>query len=142
MLREIQDEDIPGIKEKIKHIDSSLDKTSVPESFVAYRGVSLRNAGIDIKTAKPGDMFQDGGYGSTTLNQQVALNFAGGTERVRIRTERTMMQIRIPKGAKGAMINKVSGSTGESEFLLPRGQKYRVVKINNKTLEMTVEVVS
>jgi len=43
-----------------------------------------------------------------------------------------MLQIKIPKGSKGMFVEDFSANPGESEFLLPRGSKVKVVSGPNK----------
>lgn len=119
------------VSEEQRYIDSKvsgLDKSfknapTVPENLVVYREMG---SGI-IDDLKPGDMFQDKGFVSTTIKS--TLNWGGGTK----------LEVRVPKGTKGIYVAPISEFKSEKELLLNRGTKFRIVE---KTPDVTiVEVV-
>lgn len=94
---------------------SALNRMSAPESIVAFRGFQSFGIFNDLGSLKSGTVFQDNGFHSTAVDANKA--FSGN-----IRVE-----VRIPKGTKGAYVDHISSNQGEKEFLLPPGTKFRVV---------------
>jgi hypothetical protein len=110
----------PDAAQKIKALEAALRKAKLDEPIEVTRGVGdLRTAGIDPKTLKPGDIYVDKGFMSTSLKDKPPLG--GGAHLV----------IRLPKGAPGAYVNAspVSSHPSEREFLLPPSTKLKVLEI-------------
>ena len=63
---------------------------------------------------------------STSIDQQVAKNFAGDRE------SGLLLVIRAPKGSKGIFLNDVSPHKEEKEILFQRGSILRIDKIEKK----------
>lgn len=100
-----------------QHLDAALAKTSAPEAFTAYRTVG---AGV-LSQLHENTTFTDHGYVSTALKSDTFKPQSG-------KTEATMM-IHIQKGAKGAAIDQLSSNRSEKEFLLPRGSRFKVIRV-------------
>jgi hypothetical protein len=103
----------------IAHTDKLFDE--VPP--LAHNIVLCRKVGEDggaFPTAppyvKPGAVFTDHGYVSTSKTREV---WSGETQ----------MEIRVPRGMKVLDLNHTTGSDNDSELevLLPRGVRYRVI---------------
>lgn len=90
-------------------LDAALAKGQAPVDMVVHRGTTH----YSLTTLKPGDVFQDKGYVSTSTGS----GFGGDVR----------MQIHVPKGSTGAFVDPISTHQGEKEFLLPRGSRFRVV---------------
>lgn len=106
--------------------------TSIPlgKSTTVYRGVGFKGAQY-IENAervlKEGGIISDKAYWSTSLDPEISSEFTKFKNPV-------MLQIRTNKGA--FLNENVSRISGESEVLLPRGSKFRVLGIDrNITIE-------
>lgn len=76
---------------------------------------------------KEGDESQFIGFTSTTTKK--SLKGSGST----LDTSKFVVDIFIPKGSRvGAYVSSVAGNTGESEFLIAHGVRFRVVKKTKK----------
>lgn len=97
---------------------------------VVYRGVPDSVLG-DIDNLI-GGTFQDNGFVSTTLDKETPGIFG-----------KTVMKIRVPKGAKGAFIDTIGKRAGgdkpENELLLPRGSKFRIISAQRQGNRTNVE---
>jgi hypothetical protein len=125
-------DDIDGLDNAIKAAPG------VSEPTIVYRGI--RGNGLDFfNSLKSGDVFQDKGFISTTLDTQVAFDFASAGNLY----EGIVMKIKLPIGSKGLFPAGVTGldfAGYESEFILPRDSKLKIV--NNKGKVWDVEVVN
>ncbi len=114
------------VKDRVALIDAALDRASTPEDVTAYPDMTVhRGLGADVVAGmKPGEVFTDQGYISTSLNPEVGEMYGTAT-----------MEIRVPKGSKGAYITAIERrkDTGtEQEFLLPRGTSMRIVSVSDR----------
>ena len=113
-------------------LDSAIARTSIPEDVTAFRGVRAGKLPDDLK---PGAVLQDNAYVSTSLNRAVGEKFA----------HHTLMEIKVPKGSKGAAFDAVfeGGNRGENELMLPRGSKFKVtgVAMRNGKRVVTAELI-
>lgn len=104
----------------IRNVDAALNKGTVSEDTIAFRGLPAEMT----KDLKPGDVFTDNGFVSTSLDRKAALKFNKNTT-----------EIRVPKGSKGGLMDSVRTKAdlirldqkSEHELLLPRGSKFRVL---------------
>lgn len=110
----------------VKHLDSAIDQSRLPENTVLYRGMDMSPAMAAKMT--PGAVFSDAAYTSTSINPSIPESFARGEGK-------TLMRIKANKGQKGLAVNNISNFDGEHEILLPRGSQYKVtgVSIDKKT---------
>ena len=116
-------------KQAIEHLDAVLNKSSLPEAMVVYRGLRQAADGKRLLERQPGDVVRDEGFLSTSLSPQSAYwSFAHeGTG------SGVLLRIVLPKGFKAAYI---SGSEGvESEVLLQRGVSFEVVGMTERADE-------
>jgi len=125
-------DDIDGLDNAIKAAPG------VSEPTIVYRGI--RGNGLDFfNSLKSGDVFQDKGFISTTLDTQIAFDFATAGNLY----EGVVMKIKLPIGSKGLFPAGVTGldfAGYESEFILPRDSKLKIV--NNEGKVWDVEVVN
>ena len=133
-LREKHQEDMsdaPGkTKQVLTGLDAALEKGRAPEPMTVFRGV---RGDVDdpeglvkrlIKLAKDGGTLEDKAYMSSSLSQKIGKEFGRNTRKG---VESAIMEINVPKGAKGAYTD-VLDLTGEAEWLMPRGSKIKLTK--------------
>lgn len=102
--------------DSIKELDSSIASSAPLEKDTAlFRGSSLDGADF-FKELKPGDVFGDPGYTSTSVSEEY-MKTSNSTVHIRIRA---------PKGTRAAPI--ATDQDHEQEMLLPRGSRFRVEK--------------
>ncbi len=104
----------------VKHLDSAISQSKLPENTVLYRGMSM-SPEMSAKI-KPGATFSDPAYTSTSINPTIPDSFARGEGK-------TLMRIKANKGQSGLAVNNVSQFDGEHEILLPRNTGYRVTNV-------------
>ena len=117
------------IPAQVAALDSALNKMKTDHEFLSYVGLGTE---YDITSFAPGSTFRFKGYRSTTINPNIALNYNSRVNKSVSRQQTVMLQIKIPKGSKGMFVEDFSANPGESEFLLPRGSKVKVVSGPNK----------
>ena len=106
--------------ERIATIDAALDKSTIPENTILYRGINFVNP-----TWEPGSVVSDPGFASSSISRDVSQGsaFAG--------TNGTLFRISAPKGTRGAFIQSMSQVSGEQEVLLGRNTKWVIDKIEH-----------
>ncbi|HEY8588526.1 MAG TPA: phage minor capsid protein, partial [Naasia sp.] len=93
-------------------LDSAAARYTTPERMTTWR--SLRH--WDVGQLTPGDVLDDPAWQSTSFRNE---GFGG----------RTFLEITVPKGSHGIIVNGARGgglTEEEQEFLLPRGTRYVV----------------
>lgn len=135
-LRESADRVKPGSKvylnrmyhDYVDHLDRAIAQSPAPRDMVVYRGVNGETpAGSGRKPfseLKAGDTFDEHGFVSTSSNPEVGAGYSKGFG-VRAGAE---LHITVPKGFPAAPV-LASEFPAEREFILPRGAKYRVSKV-------------
>lgn len=106
----------------VKELDAAISESKLTDDVVVYRGMSGHRAfSSEDWTNEPGKMvgveFTDHGFSSTTTSRAVADEFTYSYTGSAV-----MMKILVPKGMGAIAID-----TGESELLLARGTKFRIV---------------
>jgi hypothetical protein len=109
-----------------KNLRSALD--NLPPARITgdqrlERAVSGRTA-EQLKTLKPGDVFEDKGFGSYTTNGYVVDKFLGTPDSAVVRVVN-------PKKAKDISAGTIAGF-GQQEHMYPGGSNFRVVKVEPK----------
>lgn len=99
----------------IKDLDGGMSKARLTKPAVTYRGMQHTS---ETSKMKPGDIFLDHGYMSTTMNREVAESFSAGS---------VMLSITWPKGSKLAAIP--SHFDVEKEMLGGRGTALRLDRV-------------
>ena len=112
------------IYENIQHLDNAIDKFSLNNDIITYRGISLKEKEAILN----GDYFKE--YKSTSGNAEIADNFAKNHDGITVK-------FNIPKGSNGAYIGNDSTVDDEKEFLIGRGTTYEV-KETSEGLEVTL----
>lgn len=149
---------VVGIINKIKIIDSIMDKSRTPNDIIIRTGIS--SALFDINELSPGDEFEVPTYLSTSRSDKVANGFAlrkytmdmkNYKERPhanKIPTIPTILEIRLSKGSKAIALENfvlqsqganaeyvigdkgVAGTGSQQEILLARGTKFKIKEIS------------
>ncbi len=115
----------PELQQTAKQLDKALSKSSLPDDTVLYR--ARKKLPDDWK---PGTVISDKAYVSTSTDAKLAEEFAG------VGHVGPIMRIKAPKGTKGLFTSAASKFPEESEFLMPRDQKFKITGItkeNGKT---------
>jgi len=128
----------PSDKEASRLLDQVLDRSSVPDNLVVYRGMYNPTIAKAIDRESAMDLtFKEKGYTSTSTSKKVATKFTTPD------SDSILAEIRLPKGSKGGLISPDYSS--ENEILLPKGTEFRVVAyrydldLNKKVV--TLEIV-
>lgn len=101
---------------KIHSIDSGLAKAApVKEDMLIYRKVGDSSNSIYNK-CKAGDVIVERGYVSTSISRH---GWSGNT----------VVNIKVPAGAKGAYVQAISSHKNEKEFIMPRDTMFHVVRV-------------
>jgi hypothetical protein len=125
---------------EIAGLDGAIESAPPLKSdTTVYRGI--KGNGLDFfEGLKKGDVFEDKGFVSTTLDTNVATKFAVQGNMY----QGIVLRMTLPKGTKGLYPTSVTGLTNlssrEAEFLLPRDSKFKV--LNNEGRVWDVELVN
>lgn len=110
-----------GIDKTTKDLDSAVKSSRVPEDTMLFRGMGS-SSGID--KLSPGTEFVDHSFVSTSIDGHVADTFTEGSH--------TIARIFAPKGSSGLYMSSNSQYSEEKEVLLPRGQRYRILRTSKQ----------
>jgi hypothetical protein len=129
------------IQDKISAIDKAInDAPPLKDPMLAYRGVANQGlmGSFFFEKLKVGDTFEDKGFVSTTINPKVATGFAGSEKSQNF--QGVVLQYHFPKGTKGLFPNAFMNGEywDESEFMLPRGSKFKVTQIRGKIIDVEI----
>lgn len=118
-LRNISDYTIEQIKQKIKNIDSAMNKSTINDNILVHRGAD----NYFLKDINIGDEIIIPTYNSTTIKKSIAEKFA------RHHSDKAMLEIRVPKGTKGIYMSDTFNENGLNEFevMLDRNLKYKFI---------------
>jgi len=119
--------DTKEVKDRIKQMDSVFDKVELPENTTVYRGINMELLEKMKDQLIPGNTLEFSAFTSTTHDENVAKTFARGSKNA-------IFEIRLPKGSKALSIENHSGFKKESEILLNRGMKFKVVEVKTKNI--------
>lgn len=115
---EVTPEQDERIVQLIQNLDSAFEETQSPFPYTVYTGLSDRYSADKIKV---GADYIFRGYLSSSLDFNTAIGtFAGEDNTV-------VLQIEITKGQKAIYVDPISENPGETETLLPRGTKVKIV---------------
>lgn len=98
----------------IDNLDSMFGHASTPHDMTVIRGEQSDRTLARFRAMKPGEVYTDKGYLSTTVASRMPKEFDGNVE----------MRVRVPAGSKAAPIPALK--SGERELLLSRNQRYRL----------------
>jgi len=123
-----------GFNAEARTIDQSIKKSSLSEPAVLYRGIKARGlaAAAESLVGKEGSFNT---FASTSLDIQVASSFSGSS-----REHSAIFAIEAPTGTNALDMDQfeVAGSSGESEILLGRNQKYLITGVSRTNNGITV----
>ena len=98
-------------------LTTALDKASLTDNMILYRGTSTEALG-SYKNLAPADLLgktiMEKGFMSTSMNNSVAKGMFSGNMH---------MTIEAPKGSKGLDISSISEYSDEAEILFQVGQE-------------------
>lgn len=117
----------------VDNIDAAMEKSTVEKPLKVYRGISSMHF---VAHLKPGAVFTDKAYMSTTVDGKVAeKNFALGEGGA-------VFHITVPKGAKALPMTSQGEFPKEKEVLLPRGTSLKVKRVEKHANGTTIFHVS
>lgn len=111
------DDYVPGI---ISNLDSAIAKSKAPMNFTIYTGLG---GNYDPTQFAPGQEMTFKSYRSTSLNPNVVLNNIGRDSDQSV----ALFQIQVNKDTNGLYANDFSQAADESEYILPRGARVKIV---------------
>lgn len=104
----------PSVSQHVANIDHALKKSPLKEDIKLYRGISGHEIEHMFKGLKPGDIFKEPGYSSTSAFEGSSF---GGTHKLVIHAAKGQHAMAIP-----------STIAHEKEVLLPRDSRFQVIK--------------
>ncbi|WP_143461388.1 ADP-ribosyltransferase [Levilactobacillus enshiensis] len=106
---------------RVQSLQTSLKTFKLTKPLTVYRGTSKLGLKLSVgkQAVKPGVVYQDAAFSSTSLNTTIAKRFAS----------KVILKINLPVGYHGAYIDPLSVNKGEKEYLLNPGAKLVVTKI-------------
>lgn len=115
----------PLTLKQTKTIDEYIDNYKTPVEGLLYRGVAVlpKEDESYLKNLQVGEVYQDKGFSSATIDMFTAVHFAT------IQSKRKSIVFRI--SAKEAA---PVGNYQEHEFLLERNKKFRIISIKNNVV--------
>ena len=146
-LRHEENLETPYQKAKIEHLDAAINESKpLPSGTKLYRSVPGNYSAYE--KLKAGDTFTEKGYASTTVSKRGAMNpgYVHPNDRLLLTikgaggTKALDMKSSISKYAEADPRAK-SLASGEKEFLLPRGSKFKIVSIDRENGEAEVELL-
>lgn len=113
-----------SVRENIRELDRLMKKSRVGSNIIVYRGIrSLKSLGVaDIDRSLEGLEWEDPAYTSTSTDRGRALSFIDKDLGDGVGA---LLRIVVPKGTHG-----INLGVAESEILLDRGYRYRVLADN------------
>lgn len=105
-------------------LDAAIAKGEVKEAVTVYRGFS--SDALPEGESAVGTVLRDNAYVSTTMDRDVTHRFLNEV-RGQGKATPVLAEIRVPKGARAAYVDKVRDS-GESELLFGRGTRLKVTE--------------
>lgn len=112
-------------RQQVKDLAASLKTFKLTHPMTVYRGTSNKIVKLSLHhaTLKPGAVYADPGFASTSTSHKVATSF----------TSQVLLKITFPKGYHGAYLDPISTFQGEKEYLLNPNTKLVVTKVQKVT---------
>lgn len=140
VLRDPQISD-EGYRKQIDSLDAAIQEASaLKEPLEVFRGVAS-NVGRDNEfwsKMEVGDVFQDDGFVSTSLDPKIAGDFAFAN--ALFEGQGFVFRMTLPAGTKGlfplSVLRDNAVSRQEAEFILPRGSKFEILSKEGKVWEL------
>jgi hypothetical protein len=127
----------------INHLDEVITQApKLAKDTLTYRGIWGQKETAFFTGLKPGDTFTDSAFVSTSLNEQIAKNFA----RYDKANGGVILEIVNPKGTTGVfpiaqrvtVTEKQVAVNSENEWLLPRNTKFEVISVDGRRVKVKV----
>lgn len=114
--------------------DLIMIQDPLSEEKALYRGTRQLRIGL-----KPGDVFHDRGFSSTSEDEDVASSMTG--------VGGSLFRITAPAGTQALSVTSFGGERSEAEFILPPGTQFRVTAANEpddplQTAVYDVEIIN
>jgi len=115
--------------DQVRMMDSVMDKSTLQEHVIAYRGLDEKTFG----KMKEGGKFKDRAYVSTSLSRTVAADGSFGN---------CMVKVEVPKGTRALYVgHRASGIGSEMELILDRSSRFDVVNVDKKNKTATIRLI-
>ena len=112
------------ISDTIEVLEKALNKYSVGEDVILYRGINSEKFYNDI-IKKKGKKITEKGFFSVSTNLKIAENFSNNSN-----SKSVIIEFRVPKETKGIKMNKdLSIFPNETEVLINRNLEYKIIDI-------------
>lgn len=111
-------------RKHIKNIDAVLKKGSMPADTTLMRGTGSQTVYRQMQGLDVGDVFEDKGFGSHTIDRGTAAGFSKDYASV----PSVVFEVFTPAGTPGAYVATVSNYRHEYEWLFPTGTKFRILE--------------
>lgn len=98
-------------------LDAAVRRSRADRDVTLYRGVR------DMPQLLPGETFTEEGFASTSTSKPVAVGYAG------VDAGRALLKIKVKRGQPALATKGLSDNPTEKEVLLPRGVRFRVVRV-------------
>jgi GNAT superfamily N-acetyltransferase len=111
------DKATPEDKAHIDALDSAIKSSPAKSKMITYRG--LKTDPFGFVGARPGDVFADPGYTSTSASKSQGIGFG----------DKSLLVVHVPEKFPALSYERETGVAGEREWLLPRLSKLRVDRV-------------
>lgn len=114
--------------------DSIAAAPSIDHPITVYRGMQTSSGLFGADGPTVGEIVTDKGYQASTILPEAARNYADPTH-TNVKAAKgttgnpTVLQIALPKGQHGFLMQWSKGEDENFEYLLPRGMSYQVDKV-------------
>jgi len=118
-----------NILDAIELLDQALQRASLPDDMVLYRGVTPElwdTMKSDSKYVTPGEVFPARGFTSTTYDRATAWKYA--SKNANDADEIAMIEVLAPKGTHALSLEAHSYSPEDKEILINRNTKFKVIE--------------
>jgi len=125
---------IESLTKYVKDLDTAISKSVLDQDSILLRGITNYQSMLgldDVAKLKPGYIFIDKGYCSTTIDTKIIKRFTVGS----VDKDPAVLIIHAKKGLNAIPIDSLVEKIGEKEILLPRNLKFSVTKITNRIIE-------
>ena len=123
LTEDMKGQDTKQTKKEIKLISDAIQNNPaapLKEKITVYRGMNHEAAKLIPDDVKPGHIYEDKGFLSTTISKDVTKSFGGRF---------TTMHIEVPKGAHAALISPHHSE--EYEYLFQKGTKLEIISVEH-----------
>tara|TARA_B110001454_G_C12723156_1_gene435783 strand:- start:11803 stop:12843 length:1041 start_codon:yes stop_codon:yes gene_type:complete len=129
--------DLDTLKQVIKDVDDSIDDApQIPRDIVLFRGIG--STSNSFGKAVVGDVVEDKAFTSTSLSIRTALNFANNA--INLGSPGILQVIHVKRDNMRGLYIEGQTFEFESEILIDRGSKYRVLRTQHVVLENKVNI--